>query len=154
MAITNTVPPLKYDKLYTHISWEDKPVTPIRALDPYSESQETLATTNTTNISTEQRSNLNTLEDIFNQEIIPYTLLVAQPIAWETLRFNAHIFINAMAGLPNFQMNEDDIKFAKILVWAEMDDSGVTQIDDALKDVSTIALSEFGKRFSPWGQNC
>jgi len=87
----------------------------------------------------------NILDNIFNSEIIPVTLLKRQPYAinvWQSYQFSISHFINELRSLPNLCMSDFDKTNFEILLPAETG----TQTDI----MPTCALSEFGIRFGSW----
>jgi len=96
--------------------------------------------TNTNNIPHQEE---NILDNIFNSEIIPITLLKRQPESyWNSYQFSISHFINELRALPNLFMTDFDKTNFEILLPAET---------GAQSDIMpTNALQEFGMRFGSW----
>jgi len=159
MAV-DIVPPEGYDKVYTHILWNGQP-NPVPVQTPFINAQSASAyeylpaelpkaetpssPTHNILVPSIPHQSENILENIFNSEIIPVTLLRRQPNGinvWQSQQFSIPHFINELRALPNLFMNDFDKINFEILLPAETG----TQTNF----MPTDALREFGIRFGSW----
>jgi len=89
-----------------------------------------------------------TLESIFNPEQLAVILLKNQPQVWEECRFDLTKFINDLIMIKELEMSHLDAHNFSILISAEIENN-----NSQLSNMTTDALSDFGKRFGPWNEN-
>jgi len=170
MCIESNFPPPGFEKTYTHVLWDGQPnAVPIN--NTQNSSYEYLPVNSSipeapkspnydypsSPDSTEQltfspvftplnnipHKEENILDNIFNSEIIPVTLLKRQPLdVWSSYQFSISHFINELRSLPNLYMSDFDKMNFEILLSAET---------GAQTDLMPLtALTEFGIRFGSW----
>jgi hypothetical protein len=164
IALDHKLPPLGYDKIYSHILWNGKPNSvPVQNFNTPNNSryeylrQESVfshppgSPPQNVSVPAVPHQNENALENIFNSEIIPVTLLKRQPAhinVWNSYQFSVSHFINELRSLPNLFMNDFDKINFEILLPAEIVSATGSQNQSDL--IPTAALSEFGIRFGSW----